>query len=453
MFNKGSMWLVGRDSNQSFWFGNWIKGGPIRHRILGPLPHEAELLEVKDVLSVSGWNWDRIPFVLPVEIKNLIQATPVSITSRGADRLVWAGSTRGDFDVKSAYNLVDNSNLVPALSMGWIWKLNTLPRVKTFIWRCMHDSIGVKGCLVRRGFGNDDLCPICQEDRESILHALRDCTRVRAIWLQLGVSYINQSFWGNNLQEWLNVNGSRGSRVMYGRNHWSTLFSFAVWMFWKSRNQAVFTGKAQSPKLYYEIENMCTEFMYCVSSPRCPVQRVVVTCRWEKPLEGWIKLNTDGCALGSMGLAGCGGVVRDSHGEWISGFSRHIGTTNSFVAELWGLRDGLFMCSNLNIPFLIVEMDAKSIVEIFCKSGYVNDVISPILDDCRMLITKLQQVQFRHCFRQSNQCADALARLGANQDLDFRIFDSPPVDVSVFFEQDTIGLGSNRLCPASVVLS
>ena len=152
----------------------------------------------------------------------------------------------------------------------------------------MHDSIGVKGCLARRGFGNDDLCSICQEDRESVLHALRDCARVRAIWLQLGVSYTNQSFWGSNLQEWLSVNGSRGSRAMYGRNDWSIVFSFVVWMIWKSINQAVFSGKAQNPKLPFEIENLCTEFMYCVSSPRCPVPRVVVTCRWEKPPEGWI---------------------------------------------------------------------------------------------------------------------------------------------------------------------
>ena len=157
VFNKGSMWLVGRDSNQSFWFGNWIKGGPIRHRILGPMTREADLLEVKDVLTDSGWDWDCIPFMLPMEIKNLIQATPMLITSRGTDTLVWAGSARGGFDVKSAYNLVDHTNLLPALSMGWIWKRNTLPRIRTFIWRCMHDSIAVKGCLAKRGFGNDDL--------------------------------------------------------------------------------------------------------------------------------------------------------------------------------------------------------------------------------------------------------------------------------------------------------
>ena len=286
-----------------------------------------------------------------------------------------------------------------------------------------------------------------------MLHALRDCDWVRAIWLQLGVSYMNQAFWGSDLQEWLTMNGSRGSRAMSGKNHWSMCFSFAIWMIWKSRNQAMFSSKAQNSKLSSEIENLCTEFMYCASSPRCPVPRMVVACRWEKPAEGWFKLNTDGCATGSTGLVGCGGVVHDSHGEWISRFSRHIGTTNSFVDELWGLRDGLLLCSDLNIPFLIVEMDAKSIVEIFCKMGYVNDVISPILDDCRMLITKFQQVQFKHCFRQSNQCADALARLGADQDLDFRIFDSPLVDAFVFFEQDINGLCFNRLCLVSVVSS
>ena len=111
------------------------------------------------------------------------------------------------------------------------------------------------------------------------------------------------------------------------------------------------------------------------------------------------------------------------------------------------------LCSDLNISPLIVGMDAKSIVEIFCKTSYVNDVISPILDDCRMLITKFQQEQFKHCFRQSNQCADAFARSGADQDLDFRIFDSRLVDTFVFFEQDINGLCFNRLCLVSVVSS
>ena len=41
---------------------------------------------------------------------------------------------------------------------------------------------------------------------------------------------MNQAFWGSDLQEWLTMNGSRGSRAMYGKNHWSMCFSFAIWM-------------------------------------------------------------------------------------------------------------------------------------------------------------------------------------------------------------------------------
>ena len=33
------------------------------------------------------------------------------------------------------------------------------------------------------------------------------------------------------------------------------------------------------------------------------------------------------------------------------------------MAELWGLRDGLTLCNNLNISSLVVELNAKAIVD------------------------------------------------------------------------------------------
>ena len=83
---------------------------------------------------------------------------------------------------------------------------------------------------------------------------------------------------------------------------------------------------------------------------------------------GW-KLNTDGSFMGSSGQVGCGGVVRDEHGGWVAGFTRHIGATSSFVAELWGLREGLNLCYSLNRPRLIVELDAKVEVEVLKNSN------------------------------------------------------------------------------------
>ena len=121
--------------------------------------------------------------------------------------------------------------------------------------------------------------------------------------------------------------------------------------------------------------------------------------RWEKPPLGWKKLNTDGSVIGCMERAGCWGVVRDEHWNWVAGYTRHVGAINSFAAELYGLRDSLLLCSSLNISCLIVEIDAKVIVDVIKNSAYVNQIISPILDDCRQLMTRFQQVQLKHYYR------------------------------------------------------
>ena len=192
--------------------------------------------------------------------------------------------------------------------------------------------------------------------------------------------------------------------------------------------------------------------MFCVASPRNQVCKISKRIKWEKPPAGWKKLNTDGSVLGSMERAGCGGVVRDEHGSRVVGFTRHVGATNSFTADLWGLRDGFVLCSSLNISYLTIEIDAKVIVDVLQNSEYVNHIVSPILDDCRNLMTRFQQVQVKHCYRQVNHCTDLMARLGAEQELEYRLFSSPTVDLAKALEDDCNGVFSNRLCSEQVVL-
>nr|POE80708.1 putative ribonuclease h protein [Quercus suber] len=106
-----------------------------------------------------------------------------------------------------------------------------------------------------------------------------------------------------------------------------------------------------------ESYNQTLEFMYCVISPRNPINKTSKGIRWEKPPLGWKKLNTDGSSISCMERAGCGGVIKDELGNWVAEFTRHIEATNNFAAELWGLRDGLMLCCNLNKPCLIVELE------------------------------------------------------------------------------------------------
>ena len=50
-----------------------------------------------------------------------------------------------------------------------------------------------------------------------MLHALRDCAWVKAVWVQLGVETTNQAFWMTDLQKWLNINRKVNSSYLTGK--------------------------------------------------------------------------------------------------------------------------------------------------------------------------------------------------------------------------------------------
>nr|POF20415.1 putative ribonuclease h protein [Quercus suber] len=89
------------------------------------------------------------------------------------------------------------------------------------------------------------------------------------------------------------------------------------------------------------------EFLYCVADLRKGKTKTSRLVKWLKPLDGWWKLNTDGSFVVSSGLAGGGGIIRDSRGLCIGGFARSCVVTSSLAADLWALREGLLRCIEL----------------------------------------------------------------------------------------------------------
>lgn len=112
-----------------------------------------------------------------------------------------------------------------------------------------------------------------RDSRDSFCDILGFHSTPSPMWIQLGVGAQNQEFWRNDLQEWLSSNGKE-SYIQRGFQ-WRILFPFAVWSIWKSRNQSVFNGKSQNPRLPAYIRAQAIEFLYCVSSPRYSVCNVI----------------------------------------------------------------------------------------------------------------------------------------------------------------------------------
>ena len=68
----------------------------------------------------------------------------------------------------------------------------------------------------------------------------------------------------------------------------------------------------------------------------------------------------------------------NSHGDWVSDYAIAIGYTISVAVELWALRDRINLCIELSLTNVLIELDAKIVVDMLKKNkGNLNsnDVI------------------------------------------------------------------------------
>jgi len=88
-----------------------------------------------------------------------------------------------------------------------------------------------------------------------------------------------------------------------------------------------------------------------------------------------------------------------------------------------------------------VELDARFVVNLVLSSSTPNRAYSPLLNDCKSMLNRFQQVQVNHIFREANSCADAMAKRGCLQQETFVMFNSPPsLDISSFITSDANGV-------------
>ncbi|CAL8151591.1 unnamed protein product [Prunus armeniaca] len=98
-----------------------------------------------------------------------------------------------------------------------------------------------------------------------------------------------------------------------------------------------------------------------VQSLSLPV--VHVPLAWDPPDVGCFKLNVDGSRRSMSKAIGAGGVLRNSEGLWIGGFTVNLGLGQVQDADL-GSVFGLKLAISRNSSPLIVEMDSALAVSL-----------------------------------------------------------------------------------------
>lgn len=73
---------------------------------------------------------------------------------------------------------------------------------------------------------------------------------------------------------------------------------------------------------------------------------------WKRPRERCVKLNYDEAYNDSLGLAGYGGLFRNSNGRWLKRYSRKSERCDVFFAEIWEYILGNATCFEIGFTLL-----------------------------------------------------------------------------------------------------
>ena len=125
--------------------------------------------------------------------------------------------------------------------------------------------------------------------------------------------------------------------------------------------------------------------------------------------------------------AGAGGLFRNHKSEWIVGFSKSCGLCTSLEAELHAILIGLQIVQQRGFSKLIIETDCLLAVEAVNNVAQVFGNCSKLVNSISNLIHDNWEVRCVYQQRESNACADWLAKEGAKSDFsELLILHSPP---------------------------
>ena len=84
-----------------------MNGESLRELMAGPLRVEEYKLTIAEIFQGGQWNWDRISYDLPREIKEKICAIPMQLWGDKEDTLMWKFTRDKEFSTTSTYALLN----------------------------------------------------------------------------------------------------------------------------------------------------------------------------------------------------------------------------------------------------------------------------------------------------------------------------------------------------------
>lgn len=241
IFLQNTRWIIGQ-GNVSFGFDNWSRVG-----ILQNLSNQSiQNISVSDFL-----NSECRTLFIPDDISSDAAQTLLSCTIRthsDDDILVWMPSSKGNFSISSAWNVM-RVHSDPVIWGPFIWHSDVPSKIQVFSWKLVQNRVATEANVKRKGISLASKCLCCNKGNEET---------VPHLFLHSQISYSVWSYFADILQ----INYSRSDSLLClmmrfwqancsGLHKWilSIIPMIIIWEIWLERNNRLFSGQKTSPSV------------------------------------------------------------------------------------------------------------------------------------------------------------------------------------------------------------
>ena len=184
--------------------------------------------------------------------------------SNGRDTFKWLLSPDGEFSVAHLKTLIEEKLLMAdTREVETSWSRNIPKKFGILIWRVRLGRIACRDVLNNMGIDVDSLlCPRCNNEVETIEHALFRCEEVRRLWSLLA-RWWDMDIGGSikTISELLHLGSTTTGSSSVLKLWQETIWAF-TYLLWANRNQLIFSkGNTRVQDLFGDFQRRSYEWI------------------------------------------------------------------------------------------------------------------------------------------------------------------------------------------------